>query len=103
LDTFKGWKSLLVSKDAWIQYNSVDFVKKIKKVLVSAASESGGTIEIHLDNVNGPIVSEIEIPAGEGWKTVEAKTSKIKKGIHNLIVVLKNEDPVEIDWIRFEK
>jgi hypothetical protein len=26
---------------------------------------------------------------------------KYQKGIHNLIVVLKDKNPVEIDWIQF--
>jgi hypothetical protein len=28
--------------------------------------------------------------------------SKYQKGIHNLVVVLKDNYPVEVDWIRFK-
>jgi len=102
LDTFKGWKTILGNQGAWIQYNTVDFGKKrLKKVQVNVSSDLGSTLEIRLDTKDGPVVSEIEIPAGKGWKTIDAKTNKLQKGIHNLVVVLKDKNPVEIDWVRF--
>lgn len=102
LNTFNGWKSILDSKGAWIKYNSVGFDKKLKKVLVKATSNSGGTIEIRLDNVDGPVVAEVNIPKSTDWKMVESKISKINRGNHDLVFVLKDDNPVEIDWIRFK-
>jgi len=103
LNTFKGWKTKLEKQGAWIQYNTVDFgKKKLKKVQVKASSEKGSALEICLDKKDGPVVSEIKIPAGEGWKTVHADTKKIKKGVHNLVVVLKDKNPVEIGWVQFK-
>ncbi|NQU85871.1 MAG: family 43 glycosylhydrolase [Mariniphaga sp.] len=103
LDTFKGWKTILENKDSWIQYNTVDFgKKKLKKVQVKATSEVGSTLEIRLDKVNGSVISEIEIPAGSDWEIVKAGTIKMKKGIHNIVVILKG-NAAEIDWVRFEK
>jgi len=104
LDIFKGWKTILEKQGAWIQYNTVNFGKKrLKKVQVNVSSDLGSTLEIRLDKKDGTVVSEIEIPADKGWKTIDAKTNKLKKGIHNLVVVLKDKNPVEIDWVRFDK
>ncbi|MBN1987351.1 MAG: family 43 glycosylhydrolase [Prolixibacteraceae bacterium] len=100
-NTFEGWKSVLSGKGTSIQYNTVGFNKKYKKVQIKAASDLGGTIEIRLDKVDGPVVAEVNIPAATNWKTIDSKISQIKPGNHHLFVVLKNKNPVEIDWIRF--
>jgi hypothetical protein len=102
-NTFDGWKTILGSKDAWVQYNSVDFGnKKLKKIQVVATSETGSTVQIRLDKADGLIVSEVKIPRGLSWSTVEAKVSEYRRGVHNLVVVLKESNPVGIDWLRFK-
>lgn len=102
VNTFNGWKTILNDKNAWVQYNTVDFGKqKLKTVHLRALSEKGATLEIRLDKVNGPVVAEIKVPKSADWNTVEAKVSKFQAGIHNLIVVLK-DSPVEIDWVQFQ-
>ena len=103
LDTFEGWKTVLSDKGAWIQYNGVDFGKaKYKSVQLKALSQTGGVVEIRLDKADGPVLSEVKIPKSTEWKTVGSKVLKLPKGIHNLVVVLKDDFPVEIDWIYFE-
>ena len=101
-NTFKGWKATFDEKDAWIQYNSVDFGKtKLKSVQVKALSEKGSTLQIRLDKVDGPVIAEVKVPKGTSWNMVEAKVSKPITRVHNLIVVLK-DSPFEIDWIQFK-
>ena len=100
---FNGWKTVLNKKDDWIQYNSVEFGKKLKTVQVNSKSERGGTLEIYLDKADGELLSKVTIPKSVDWQITEAKISKIKPGNHNLVTVLKGNYPVEIDWIRFEK
>ncbi|MBK6286007.1 MAG: family 43 glycosylhydrolase [Draconibacterium sp.] len=103
VSSFSGWKTILDSKNAWIQYNSVDFgTEKIKSVQVNASSKNGGILEIHLDKIDGPILSKITLPKSSDWKIVESKISNVKPGTHNLIIVSKDENPVEVDWIQFE-
>jgi len=102
VNTFKGWKTILKGKDAWVQYNSVDFGKeKLKKVQVKALSESGSILQFRLDKVDGPVIAEVKVPKGTNWNTIEAKLSKQQTGIHNLFVVLK-DSPIEIDWVQFQ-
>jgi hypothetical protein len=103
LNTFAGWKSVFEKNGSWIQYNSVDFGKKLKKVQVNAKSENGCNLEIHLGKADGPLVSEVTIPKNSMMQVIDTKISKIKPGVHNLVVVLKDENPVEIDWIQFMK
>jgi hypothetical protein len=102
LDRFKGWKAIFNNASAWLQYNSVDFGKKaLKNVLVRAASENG-VLQIHTNNINGPVIAEIKIPNGADWKIVKAPMKKFQPGVQNLFVVSKDSGPVKVDWIKFE-
>lgn len=103
LNTFDGWNTRFERKEAWLQYNSVDFGKtKLKSIQVNARSENGGTLQIRLDKVNGPVIAEVKIPKSTDWKIAEAKVSNYQSGIHHLVVELKDENRVEVDWVKFE-
>jgi len=103
INTFNGWKTLLNSKDAWVKYNTVDFgKKKLKTVQVRALSKNGSTLQIRLDKADGLVIAEVKVPKGKSWNTIEAKVSKFQSGIHHIIVVLKDENRAEVDWVNFE-
>jgi hypothetical protein len=103
LNTFGGWKTVLSTKAAWIQYNSVDFGKnKLKKATIQAFSKTGGTLHIRLDNINGPVIAKIEIPKGKEWSLGSYALSKYYPGIHNLVVQLLDDSNVEINWVNFK-
>ena len=103
LNTFGGWKTLLDTASAWIQYNSVDFGhSKPGMVEVRALSKTGGTLQVRLDMVDGPIFAQVRIPKSENWRIVRSRVSKIPQGIHNLVIVLKNDTHVEVDWLSFK-
>jgi hypothetical protein len=103
LDKFKGWKTVFETANAWVQYNCVDFAKnKLRKVIVRAASENGGTLQIRTTSINGPVIAEVMIPKSNGWKEIKAPVLKFEPGIQNLFIALKDNSPVEIDWISFE-
>jgi len=93
---------LLDSKNAWIQFNAVDFgSSKPKSVQIKAASGTGGMVQIRLNHLNGPLVSQVKIPEETGWDVIKTKVLTFLPGIHNLIVISADDKPVEIDWIRF--
>lgn len=104
LDTtnkFAGWKTVLEKPDAWIQYNSVKFEKAAKKVTIRANAAAGGTIVIRSGSLNGPVIAEITVPAGNDWKEIDKPVSKSLSGIQHLVMQLRN-GKVETDWIKFE-
>lgn len=107
LDTtnrFKGWKTVFSSPGAWVQYNSVDFGKKqLKNITVKALSETGSTLQIRINSLNGPLIGEIKIPGKANWQDLKTAVKKFVPGIHNLFVILKDHAVVDVDWIRFEK
>ncbi len=103
LNTFGGWKTILDTATAWVQYNSVDFGnKKFKSVRVRALSTTGGTIELRLDKVDGPTIARIGIAQSNEWNTNEANLQELISGVHNLVVLLRDNKPVEVDWLNFE-
>ncbi len=105
LNKFAGWKTVFTAKGAMVQYNAVDFGskgKKFKSVKVRAASENGGTLLIYKDKIQGKPLSEVKVPKGKGMIDVAAKLNLAAQGVHNLVVVLKDSNPVEVDWISFE-
>ena len=102
--TFNGWKTNFDKQNAWISYNAVDFGhKKLRYVRIKASSQTGGTLQISLDKAEGTLLAEIKIPKGTGWNTFDIRLLKYQKGIHNLIVSAKDNNPVEVDWIKFIK
>jgi hypothetical protein len=103
LNTFKGWKAILDSKNAWIQYNGIEFKnEKLKSVNVKALSKTGGSIELHLNDIEGPLIARVDIPEGTDWKTIKAPVSGLKSGVQNLVVLLSDDKHVEMDEINFE-
>jgi hypothetical protein len=106
LDTaskFQGWKSVFEAAGAWVQYNSVDFgKKKIKSVAVRAVSPASGTLQIRIHDINGPVLAEVPVPAGNDWQLIKAPLLKFEPGIQNLILVSKDNNRIEVDWTSFE-
>ena len=104
LNTFRGWKTVFTAKNAWIQYNSVDFRKgRYKTINILTLSNNGGVLILRLDNVDGPVVAIANIPKGTVWNESCVTLSKISRGIHNIILQQEQGDNVEVDWVRFNK
>jgi len=102
LHTFSGWKTIFKAPGSWVQYNAVDFGPRLIKTISVNAISTGGILQIHTDGINGPIVAEMKIPASKDWTITKATLSKVKSGVHNIVVVLKGSGRVEVDWISFE-
>jgi hypothetical protein len=103
-NTFKGWKAVLNKQNSWIAYNTVDSGnKKLKRIQVNAASPTGGTVEFRLGKPDGLLIAVVNIPKSSSLNTVTSKVSKYKNGIHNLVMVLRDNSTVEVDWVQFSR
>ena len=101
--TFDGWKTTFTDKNAWIQYNRVDFgAGGLKSVKVRALSSAGGTIEIRLDNPTGPVIAKVNIAKADDWKEMSASVLANPTAMHNLVVSTPDKAEVAIDWVSFE-
>lgn len=70
----------------YIRVKGVDFEKGAKKFEAIAASESGGVIEIRLDDKNGPLIATCKIGSTGGsnnWASFKTNVKKIN-GVHDL-------------------
>ncbi len=102
-NTFKGWKTVFNKQNAWTQYNDVDFDKKtIKQLKIKAKSSKEGIVKVTTESVSGKIIAEITIPKSEDWTEITTKIKTKSKGIKNLFIQSKTDNPIEIDWITFE-
>ena len=52
--------------------------------------------------MTGPVIGQIEVPVSDEWNIINSSLLKFQPGIHNLIVLLKDNANVEVDWISFE-
>jgi len=103
LDRMKGWKVTLDKHNAWIRYNKVSFeTTKPKYMSVRANFSNGSILEIHADSSNGPLISCVELGKLNAWSLIKTRLTNSPVGIHDLFIVLKNGNPCELDWIRFE-
>ena len=87
-----------------LMLRNVDFGNSgAKKFTACVASlKAGNTIEIHLDNVDGPLVGTLKVPATRSldtWKTASCKM-KDAKGVHDLFFVFRGvgTDLFQWDW-----
>ena len=102
-NTFLGWKLNLTAKNAWVQFNDVDFGPSLlKAVSVRAVAPEGGTLEIRVDKTDGPVLAQIKIDKGGDWKIVKANLSNAPAGLHNLIVTQGDEGKVDVNYVSFE-
>jgi beta-xylosidase len=100
---FEGWKISLKGLNTRVQFNKVDFGKSgLKSVNVRAFAPEKGSVEIHLDEADGPLLAKIAIGKTPEWQTVKAKLKRAPSGVHDLVVTHNENLEVELDWIRFE-
>jgi hypothetical protein len=103
-NTFKGWKAIFGKQNSWISYNAVDFgKKKLKTIQVNASSQTGGTLEFRLDKPDGLLLNVVKIPKSVSLNTVNTKLLKFQKGIHNLVLVLRDNSIIDVNWVQFTR
>ncbi len=100
----QGWKTTFMQPNAWVSYNNVDFGKTtLKSVDVNDFSAAGGVLEIHADQLDGPLLARINIKSAANWHTDNSKLLKPISGIHNLFFVTSTSVPAVIDWVKFNR
>ncbi|WP_167608022.1 glycoside hydrolase family 43 protein [Maribellus sediminis] len=87
----------------YIEVKGVDFSKGASGIEVCVAGIYGGKIEIHTDEMNGPVLGTVDVTAsaeGDIYKTITAPLKDIK-GVHDVFFVFRGEkDLFGFDWWR---
>lgn len=97
-----------INHDSFIRFNSID-LRSVKQLKYRVRAQSGGVIEVHHGNKNGPLISSIKIPAriagSQAQWTEMVADFKETKGAQDLYFVFIDEagkkNLFDIDWIYF--
>lgn len=82
-----------INNDDWISVANVDFgsggADEFTAKVASAAS--GGTIELRLDSLTGPVIGTLTVPPTGGWQTWTTVSTSVNPvtGIHDLYLIFK--------------
>lgn len=96
-----------ISDGDFAAFKYVDFGSGVESVKIRVSPGSyPGKIELRLGNSWGPRIATLDIPMGENdtWRTITAEVGDVS-GVQALWLRFtgKAEDPVAIDWIRFDE
>ena len=95
----------------YMLFRNIDLTQIRRVGYRAQESGAGGTVELRLDSLGGPLVSQVRIPAGNatgaatGWKERLGPVAETT-GQHDLYVVFKNDDAgnsglFNLDWLKF--
>ncbi len=102
-NTHLGWKISLAGANAWVRFDRVDFGKGgLKSVNVRSTASADGAVEIHVNQLDGPLLARVKVGKDSDWETAKAKARHIPTGLHNLFVRQTGDAPVDIDWVQFQ-
>ena len=100
-------RKVVASDGDWIAVSNADFgTNGAQSFSVNVASESDGTIELHLDQPQGQLAGTLKIdPTGgnDKWKLLSCNVQNIS-GIHDIYFVVKGnqENTVNMDYWQFK-
>ena len=99
--------SLAMKDSSHVSYAPVNLLN-IHALTLRAAPVAGGTVEVHLDAPDGPLLARREVPAGAGnkssWRNITLPVED-PGGPHALFLVFYGPGEktlMKLDWIQFE-
>ena len=89
----------------YVKVSGVDFADGADTFTAGVASATqGGTIEIHLDKVDGTLAGTCQVPSTNGWQTWTEVTCDVSvSGVHDVYFVYKGGSGYlfNVDWWQF--
>ncbi len=97
-----------VENGDWIKFLNVDFGSGAVEFETQVATPtSGGRLELHLDNEDGPLIGTVLVDSTGDWSNWVSKSCDVKnaKGTHDLYMKFVGGDGYlfNIDWWRFKR
>lgn len=99
-----------IMNGAYALYRDLDFGSGAAGVTLYASSgHEGGTVEIRLDSLTGPVISEVPVPAMGDWNNWVSLMGIVDEGtaagVHDVYFVFKGKNgsdfPCNLDWFNF--
>jgi glucosylceramidase len=86
-------------------YKNVDFGQGVTQVQARVASAgNGGTLQFHVDSVDGPLIASVTIPVTGGWQSWMTSSAAVAgvTGVHDVYIVFQGTTGIgNINWFRF--
>ena len=89
-DTDGGFDLGSAAVGSWAEYDNVDFGAGVTTVDARlATASSGGTLEFHLDRVDGPLAAQVTVPKTGGWQTWSTVGAPVTgaAGVHRVVLL----------------
>src|SRR5690606_37941024 len=92
----------------WVSFEPVNLRGISQLTFRVASAGSGGTIELRVDSVDGPVIGQVDVAPTGGPRVFETVTAPVDDpgGSHELFLVFTNDDAdsylFNVDWMRFE-
>jgi glucosylceramidase len=104
-DTLGGYNVGYAEGGDYAVYRNVDFGSGVAGVDVRVASGgTGGTLELRVDAVTGPLLGEVPIPVTGGWQSWETVSAAASgaTGVRSLYLVFRGTTEIgNVNWFRF--
>lgn len=96
-----------IKNGSYIKFNQTDLsdIRTLKYRIQGAGA--GGTIRLHLDSQDGPVISTLEVKGGDAqWREYSAEIEPVDE-VRDLYFMFENEEAEDqnlfhVDWIYFE-
>ena len=92
---------------SWLQFDQIDFGQGVRTLTARvAAGSGGGTLELHLDRPDGPLLGPVTVPAtggGQMYATVSCPITAPAAGRHTLVLKAAGRAAprFNLDWFSF--
>ena len=85
-NTLNGKSIAFIENQDWVRYNDIDLTDIHSFQAIASSNNSGGEIEVHLDTLDGELLTTITITNTTGWNTYESFASSIDNvdGTHDV-------------------
>ena len=93
---------------SWLQFDQINFDKGLRTLTARvAAGGGGGTLELHLDRPDGPLLGRVAVPAtggGQTYTTVSCPITAPAAGRHTLVLKAAGRaaSRFNLDWFSFQ-
>lgn len=103
-DTFKGWTLVFTDPDAKVRYNAVGFGDTTpKELLVNINVTPDSKAKLEIRDSKGNVISKSKLKPTQGYQQILFPIRGKLTGVKDLVLEIKGDGVIEVDWIQFVK
>lgn len=103
---FKDQNITEIENGSWLKFDRIGFGKGVSNFYARVSSgNNGGSIELHLDSLDGPLIGTCKVEKTDNWQSYETVTCPVSKvkGNHTLVLKFVGGEGrlMNINWFSF--